>query len=162
MRSATEIGLIVAIAGLASYGTWMINGRPSGTVEGALAETPLREGEIRLEDALKEGAEGTVWIDSRREDEWRTDGLEGSIHLTTLSDVDLQEQIENHAAQLFEASRVIVYCSDVNCGLSHELAERLRGYPDVIACPVLVLHGGMAALRAGGLVTSSSRGSGSK
>lgn len=155
MKSVSEFGILLAVAGLAAGGNWLADGRPSG-MPPTMSEVPVREGSVILEDVLRDGLEGVVWVDARRESEWRADGMAGSIHITTLSDTDLAEQIAGHGDVLFAARRVVIYCGDVNCGLSHELAVRMKEY--LAGVEVVVLHGGMEALRAGGLIKSPSPG----
>ena len=157
MNSSSEFAVIVGLAMMAGLGAWLVDGRPSYVaVEEQLAQAELKEGEIRLEDLMKLGEEETVWVDARREDEWKADGLEGSIHVTTLSDDDIGTQLERHVDLLFGAKRMVIYCSDLNCGMSHELAELIKKkYADMVPSEVLVLHGGMTALRVAGRVRNS-------
>ncbi len=146
--------MILGISAILGLGTWLVDGRPSGDPAIEAARTPLKPGEIRLED-LQE-LEGVVWVDARRAGEWRRDGLPGSIHLTTLSDTDLGTQLAENQEALFTADRLVIYCGDLNCGLSHDLAERLRtDYADLIGGEILVLHGGLVALREAGMLKGS-------
>ncbi|GAA5482642.1 rhodanese-like domain-containing protein [Haloferula sargassicola] len=157
MRVTHEMTAIVAAAVLLSAGHWLADGRPSGIPAVELAKTPLKEGEIALATLQEEGLDGVVFIDARKPEEWRADGLEGSINVTTLSDQDLVQQLEPHLERLMTARRIVVYCGDIHCGLSHELAERLRdGFSDVLPGRPLVLQGGMTALREAGLVKETS------
>lgn len=158
MKSSLEVGLIGLVAVAAGLVTWMAEGRPSGIPADELAAAPLRPGEVRLETLREQGLDGILWVDARKESAWKTDGLAGSIHLTILSDRSLGEQVESHLEALAGATRVIVYCDDLHCSLSHDLADALRGQ-GFVPGEILVLHGGMTALRAAGMVTDSSRGS---
>ncbi len=156
MKSAVELGLIGGLAVLASLGNWLFEGKPSGDPSMELQKIPLKDGEILLETALKDGAEGVVWMDARPAAAWSQERMEGSINITMLSDEPLADQLARHADVLFGSSRVIVYCDDVHCSVSHDLSKQLKGeFRDFVAGEVLVLHGGMTALRAGGLVTNS-------
>lgn len=157
MKSVTELGLITGVALLAGLGNWLIEGKPSADPVKELGQMPLKEGEILLEQALKEGGEGLVWVDARPTENWKAERMRGSINITMQSDEALGDQIVRHQDALFGASRVIVYCDDVHCSVSHDLSERLKGeYRDLVAGEILVLHGGMTALRGAGLVTNSS------
>lgn len=157
MKSAVELGLIGGIAVVAGLGNWLVGGKPSGNPTVESQNIPLKEGEIRLETALEEAGEGVVWIDARPAAVWSNERMEGSINITMLSDESLADQLARHADILFGSSRVIVYCDDVHCPVSHDLRKQLKGeFRDFVAGEVLVLPGGMTVLRAAGLVTSSS------
>ena len=162
MKSSAQLGLITAVAMLGGLCHWLVDGRPSGVPEDDFAETaargdlpPLKEGEVRL-DGL-EGREGVLWVDARRRDRWERDGLPGSISVTSLSDEDLVTQLSKYENELFGARVMVIYCDDLNCALSHELAERLkREFEGLVPDEVLVLQGGHVALRAAGMIKNSS------
>ncbi|BCX47305.1 hypothetical protein HAHE_12130 [Haloferula helveola] len=156
MKSSVEVALIAGFAILAGTGTWFASGRPSGEPVTELAQTPLKEGEVRLQTLLEEGTTGVLWVDARRKDAWQKDGLEGSIHVTTLSDEDLGMQIVRHENAFFGAAKVVIYCDDLHCSLSHDLAERMKAeYSALVAGEILVLQGGMTALREAGMIKDS-------
>lgn len=158
MKSSIEVAIIGVVAVAASFGTWMVGGRPSGMPEKELATTPLRPGEVQLATLVEQGLDGILWVDARKESAWKGDGIKGSIHLTILSDDPLMAQVERHMEALAGAERVVVYCDDLHCSLSHDLAKGLREV-GIVGGEILVLQGGMTALRQGGLVTDSSPGS---
>ena len=157
MKSAAELGLIAAISVVAGLGNWLVSGMPSGDPVVNLENTPLKEGEILLSEALEDGGEGVVWIDGRPTEIWRQERKPGSINVTMQSDENLGDQLARHSDVLFGARRVIIYCDDVHCTVSHDLSKQLKSedYRDFIAGEILVLHGGMVALKNEGLVTSS-------
>ncbi len=153
MRIAHEMTAIVAAAAIASGIHWMAEGRPSGIPAEELARTPLREGEVEWSTLRAEGLDGVLFIDARRAEEWQRDGLKDSINITPLSDLDLVEQLAPHIDALASARRIVVYCGDLHCGLSHELAERLKAeFSELMAGEPSVLHGGMTALKEAGVV----------
>lgn len=158
MKSSIEVVIIGLVAVAASFGIWMAGGRPSGMPEQELASAPLRPGEVQLATLVEGGLDGILWVDARKESAWTSDGLKGSIHLTILSDDPLMAQVEEHLEELSDAGRVVVYCDDLHCSLSHDLANALREI-GIVPGEILVLQGGMTALRQGGLVTGSSPGS---
>lgn len=159
MKSVAELGLITGVAVVAGLGNWLFAGRPSPDPVAEQESIPLKEGEILLDQALKDGGEGVVWIDARPAQVWRKESMDGSINITMQSDEPLGEQIARHQDVLFGASRLIVFCDDVHCSVSHDLSEQLRGeYRDFVAGEILVLHGGMTILRDAGLTTGSSPG----
>lgn len=158
MKSSVEVAVIALAAVAAAILTWAADGRPSGQPSEELARAPLRPGEVRLETLREQGLEEILWVDARKQADWKTDGLPGSIHLTILSDESLEAQVERHLGQLATATRVVVYCDDLHCSLSHDLATALRDL-GLVPGEIVVLQGGMTALRQGGMVTDSSRAS---
>ena len=57
---------------------------------------------------------------------------------------------------LFGARLMVIYCDDLNCALSHELAERLKHeFEGLVPEDIRVLQGGHVALRAAGRITNS-------
>lgn len=156
MRVTHQMAILLGVAALASGGHWLAEGRPSGIPAVELESIPLKEGEIQLSTLQQEGLEGVLFIDARRNDEWQRDGLEGSINITSLSDEDLVGQLAPHFEALTTARRIVVYCGDIHCGLSHELADRLKAdFSDMLGGELSVLHGGMTALEVAGLVRAT-------
>lgn len=161
MKSSAQLGLITAVAMIGGLCHWLVDGRPSGVPEDefrAIAARgelpPLKEGEVRLESL--EGEEGVLWVDARAKDRWEHDGLAGSISVTSLSDEDLVTQLARYENELFGARLMVIYCDDLNCALSHELAERLRHeFEGLVPGDIRVLQGGHVALRAAGKIRSS-------
>ncbi|MGE9269293.1 MAG: rhodanese-like domain-containing protein, partial [Verrucomicrobiales bacterium] len=134
MKSSAQMGVIVGMAMGVGCVHWMLDGQPSGAspavqfrqdVESGMLPA-LKEGEVRLSDLEGELGEGILWVDARRKERWEENGLPGAINVTTLSDEDLVTQLARYENELFGARRMVIYCDDLNCGLSHELAERLR------------------------------------
>mgnify|MGYP000580870632 CR=1 FL=1 len=152
MKSAAELGLILGVSLLAGIGNWLADGRPSADPLKQVEETPLAEGEIAVDEAPPPGTEGVVWVDARRESQWRQDGVPGSIHLSILSDSPLEEQLARHAEELLAARLVVVYCDDLHCGLSHDLVTQLRATGLFEGVDFRVLHGGATVLRDRGLL----------
>lgn len=147
------MGLIVGIAVVASAGAWLVDGRPSDDPEKEMARVELRDGEISLEQLAEHGEQGVLWADARREDEWKADGLVGSIHVTTLSDENVGDQLIRYQDEIAKVQMMVIYCADVNCGMSHELAEIIKSdYAGLAPEEVWVLHGGLTALRVAGRV----------
>lgn len=155
MRAATELALVLACAALGGLGTWMIAGPPSRVV--ACDPANLAAEEICLATLKAEWPEGGfLWIDARTEEEWKRDGVPGSIHLTTVGGGSFEEQVEANLEQLGTAARAVVYCGSAGCGISKEVVKRLSALgmiPEVRA-----LHGGWEALHQAGLVKGPSPG----
>lgn len=148
-----QLVTILALSAAGAVATWKIAAPP---VAGPLACDPaaLEPIEICLDTVRNEWPEGSfLWIDARTEAEWRHDGLPGSLHLTTTAGANFEEQVEKNFEKIATATRAVVYCGDVGCGLSKEVAKRLPAYGPK---EVRALHGGTAALRAAGMLKDSS------
>ncbi len=158
MKSSYEVAVIVVVAVAAGVGTWVANGRPPAYPAAEADATPLRPGEVRLEMLQEKGLDGILWVDARKASAWQSDGLPGSIHLTIQSDESLGAQVERNLERLAMAGRVVVYCDDLHCSLSHDLATALRAL-ELVPGEILVLQGGMTKLREAGLLKDSSPGS---
>jgi len=156
MKTSTQMALITGVAFLASGIHWLAQGRPGTDPLEETARIPLRDGEIEAAELLAMEPGKVLFIDARRADEWQADGVVGAISITTLSDEDLALQLERHADALFGAERVAVYCGDIHCALSHELAERLkRDFAPLVGGDIKVVHGGLPALKAAGAAIRS-------
>jgi rhodanese-related sulfurtransferase len=151
-KIASEMAVLAGLVVLTSGVHWLAGGWPSGNPVERAAATPLREGEVSAESLREDGLEGVLFVDARREDQWRGDGVPGSIHLSLLGETGLDEQLMAHAEALMNARRIVIYCDGPECSLSHDLADRLRkDYADLLGGELRVVHGGIAALRAAGL-----------
>jgi rhodanese-related sulfurtransferase len=154
MKPAGELLLVLACAATGALGTWMITGPPSRVVPCDPATIAAEE--ICLATLQAEWPAGTfLWIDARLEDEWKRDGIEGSIHLSTAGAIRFEDQMEASLDRLGTTSRAVVYCGSAGCGISKEVVKRLKEYgmiPELRA-----LHGGWEALHQAGLVKGSSR-----
>ena len=94
-----------------------------------------------------------LWVDARSRAEWRRDGVPGSL-LFNINPAEDMNQMEAAAAQrISEAARVVVYCASDSCGVSSQVAARIRAMG--LGPEVYVLHGGWRALRAAGMVAGS-------
>ena len=54
------------------------------------------------------------------------------------------------ASKVVDASRVVVYCGDENCGISRQVADRIRSLG--LGTEVFVLHGGWKTLHSAGKI----------
>ncbi len=113
--------------------------------------TLLAADEVCLHTVIEDWKNDCIWIDARRRVDWEKDGLPGSLLLTTAQGESFDRLLEQAFPVLAEKNkRVVVYCGDVGCGTSREIAQRLREYqlvPDVKA-----LHGGWKSLSQAGLI----------
>ncbi len=165
MRGLVELALILGVSALAATAHWVVAGRPAPVLVSttAIAGEPviaLKPGEVMLAEILGE-AGGVLWVDARAPEEWQENGVHGSVNLSPRATEPLDAQIAAIVDRLGGSSRVVIYCADAGCGLSHEVAEALKPYRDLFGGDIVVLHGGVEVLRAAGVIRSSSAGSGS-
>ena len=149
-RYAWQIALLIGISAIAAVITHSV--RPP-VVVAPLACDPatLAADEICLQTVIGEWGNDCVWIDARRRVDWEKDGMPGSLLLTTAEGESFDQLLELAFPTLAEKQkRVVVYCSDVGCGTSREIAKRLRDYQ--LVPEVRALHGGWKALSEAGLV----------
>ena len=159
MKALSEMAVVMAVTGVAAAGHWLMAGKPGVTTGTEVAgQVALKPGEVFLADVLAMGDDGLLWVDARSDAEWRADGVEGSVNITPKGGAAIDAQLEREMTRLFEARRVVIYCADAGCGLSHQVAEVMRGFGDLVSGEILVLHGGHEALKAAGLVRNSSEG----
>jgi len=151
MRTITELALVLCLASAGAVATWKIAGPPDRSI--ACDPAKLSEDEVCLATVKAEWGD-VLWIDARSEEDWKRDGLPGSIHITTMGKVPFDQQIEASMEALAQGRKAVVYCNGLNCTLSKEVARQLRSYgllPEVKA-----LFGGYASLQAAGMIKASS------
>lgn len=154
MRTITELALVLCLASAGAVATWKIAGPPDRSV--ACDPAQISADEVCLATVKAEWGE-VFWVDARSEEDWKRDGLPGSIHITTMGKVPFDEQIAKNmdaiGTAISKSQRVVVYCNGVNCTLSKEVARQLRDFG--LGLEVKALHGGYDALKAAGLITGS-------
>lgn len=150
MNVIVQAAVIGAIATAAAGATWMIKGAPVRTVQCDPAS--LKPDEICLQQVPSDPE--IVWVDARSRKDWEISGVPGSI-LWNLDPAEDMQAFEAAAAMRIAVNpRVIVYCGDENCGVSRQVAERIRALD--LGAEVSVLHGGWRALSEAGRVKGSS------
>lgn len=152
MKSA--LGQLVAIVGIslaAAGGTYWIKGAPARLLRCDPAS--LKPGEVCLQQIPPD--DPVLWVDARLRKDWQANGLPGSVLWSLDRSEDMQAMEAEAALRIMETPRVIVYCGDENCGLSHQVAEKIRELQ--LGAEVSVLHGGWRALREAGRIKDSNR-----
>jgi len=148
MNAAVQLLMVVGLAAAGAGGTYFAKGPPVRTL--VCDPATLKPGEICLEQVQ----EPVVWIDARPRKDWQSNGLPGSI-LWNLDGAEDAAAFEAEAMQkLFENPKAVVYCSNEDCGVSQQVAEKIRKLdPDF---DVKALRGGWQALKDAGRIKDSS------
>lgn len=151
MRGLGQLTAILFISLTAAVGTYLLKGWPVRTF--SCDPALLKPGEVCIQQVPVEAA--ILWVDARNRKDWLANGLSGSI-LWNLDVNEDSEVMEAEAAmRILEAPKVIVYCGDENCGLSHQIAEKIRALE--LGAEVFVLRGGWRALNESGRIKDSNR-----
>ena len=153
MKAIGQLLAIGIISLAAAGGTYLVKGPPTRTVQ--CDPATLKPDEVCLQEIGPD--EAVLWVDARHRKEWEKNGMPGSTLWNLDADEDMQAFEADVAMRIMETPRVIVYCGDENCGLSRQVADRIRSLG--LASEVSVLHGGWRALSEAGLVKDSNPGS---
>jgi rhodanese-related sulfurtransferase len=153
MNAFGQLAAIAAVALTASGATWLIKGPPVRTF--ACNPASLKPDELCIQQ-IPENTQ-VVWVDARSRADWKKNGLPGSVLWNLDPAEDMQAFEADVALRVAETPRVIVYCGDENCGLSRQVADRIRALG--LGTEVYVLHGGWRALNEAGRIRNSNPGS---
>jgi rhodanese-related sulfurtransferase len=146
------IGQLLAIGSIslaAAGGTFLLQGPPERSF--VCDPATLKPDEICLEQIASEAE--ILWVDARSRKDWGKSGLPGSLLWNLDPGEDMQVFESEAAMRIMETPRVVVYCGDENCGLSRQVAERIRSLQ--LGAEVSVLHGGWRALKEAGRIKDS-------
>jgi rhodanese-related sulfurtransferase len=139
------IGVLTLVA---AFSTWFIKGTLVRELICKVSE--ISPEEVCLNTVLEDWKNDVIWVDARRKEDWEQDGIKGSVHITNIASENFDQLMEDAFPQLAQGKRVVVYCDDVGCGTSLEVAKRIREFqlvPDVKA-----LYGGWKALKKAKLI----------
>jgi rhodanese-related sulfurtransferase len=151
MKPLAELALVVLLASAGALATWMVAGPPDRAI--ACDPAKMSAEEICLATVKAEWPDA-LWIDARSQEAWKTDGLPGSIHLTTMGQVSFDEQLAASFDKLANAQRAVVYCDGLNCNLSKEVVRQIKDYK--LPLEAKALYGGVEALKAAGMMVKGS------
>lgn len=149
MNSFGQLAAIAFISLSAAVGTFWLKGPPVRKL--ACDPATLKAGEVCLEQISPDAK--ILWVDARLRRDWEKTGVQGSLLWNLDPAEDMQAFEAETATHLLETPRVIVYCGDENCGISHQVAERIRALQ--MGAEVLVLRGGWRALSEAGRIKDS-------
>ncbi len=135
---------IVLLALAAAGVTYRIKGPPNRAVP--CDPAALKADEVCLARVLDEWHGTVLWVDARTRADWQRDGVAGSL-LWNLDQTEDMQAFEAAAAQrMMDGQRVLVYCNNENCGVSRQVADRIKALQ--LGNEVYVLYGGWRALAA--------------
>lgn len=150
MNAIGQLFAIGCISLAGAGGTYLIKGPPERRL--ACDPATLKSDEVCLEQIPSDSR--VLWVDARLRKDWEKTGLPGSVLWNLDPGEDMQAFEAAIAMRIMETPRVVVYCSDENCGLSRQIAERIRGLG--LGAEVSVLHGGWRSLSEAGWIKDSS------
>ena len=142
LRQLTAIGVISLAAAAATYA---IKGPPLRHL--ICDPTSLKSDEICLSQIP--AAARILWVDARSRSAWQQSGVPGSVLWNLDPAEDMQAFEADVALHIMDTPQVIVYCGDENCGVSRQIADRIRELQ--LGARVSVLRGGWRALNEAGL-----------
>jgi rhodanese-related sulfurtransferase len=146
MNALGQLAAITIISSAAAGGTYFVKGAPARKL--VCNPETLKKDEVCIQHIPADAK--VVWVDARSRKDWERDGLPGSVLWNLDASEDMQAFEAEVAAKIIETPRVIVYCSNENCGLSRQVAEKIHALQ--LGAEVSVLHGGWRALNEAGRI----------
>lgn len=151
MKVVSQVAGILLLSCVAAAVTYFYRGAPERGV--VCDPAAMKPDELCLETVLDELEGNVLWIDARMRRDWERDGVPGSLLWNLDPGEDAQAFEAEAMARLIDGPKVVVYCGDESCGVSRQVAERIRALG--LGTEVYVLHGGWRALQAAGKVKAS-------
>jgi len=151
MKAIRQLATIVGISLAAAAGTCWIKGAPVRVF--SCDSASLKPGEICLQQIPLNSQ--VLWVDARLRKDWLANGIPGSVLWNLDGTEDMQAMEAEAAIRIIDTPRVIVYCGDENCGLSHQVADKIRALQ--LGAEVSVLRGGWRALSEAGRIKDSNQ-----
>ena len=141
MSIGLQLAIIAAISLAAAGLTYLVKGPPARS---HLCDPATRKAdEICLSEITNQS--DILWVDARSRGAWQKNRLPSSILWNLDPTEDMQAFEANNAEKIAAAQRVVIYCGDENCGISHQVADRILGLE--LNAEVSVLRGGWRALK---------------
>lgn len=149
MNSWAQLVVISTVSLVAAGGTWLVKGPPKRLLQ--CDPVTLKPDEVCLQTIANRA--DIVWVDARKRSDWEKNGVPGSLLWNLDPAEDMQAFEAEVAVRVADNPRVIVYCGDENCGVSRQVADRIRALG--LGAEVSVLRGGWRALSEAGRVKDS-------
>lgn len=150
MKPWQQVTAIAVLALAAAAGTALIKGPPNRLFR--CDPSTLKSDEVCLE-TIPAGTD-VLWVDARPRADWQQNGVPGSLLWNLDPAEDMHAFEAAVAVKIATTRRVIVYCGDENCGVSRQIADRIRKLD--LGAEVAVLRGGWRALREAGRIRHAS------
>jgi len=147
MNAVAQFAIVIGMSLAAAGGTYLVKGAPVRKL--ACNPADLKQDEI----CIQQVTDSVLWIDARPRAEWEKNGVPGSILWNLEASEDAQAFEQEAAMRIVENPNVVVYCSNENCGISRQVAEKILKLD--LGAEVKVLRGGWQALRDAGRVKDS-------
>lgn len=144
MKTVRQICSIFLATALLGGVTYFIKGKPLPKVV-ACDPAAMSAEELCLQTVLNDLHTDVMWVDARSREDWQRNGLSGSILITNHPAENFDHLLESNVEKLASAKTVIVYCSDIGCGTSKEIANRIRATG--LSQSVYALHGGYESIK---------------
>lgn len=148
MNTVRQLLLLLVLAGVTSATYRIVHGPPN---RGSRCDPAALRADERCLSQLPHADPTTLWVDARPRQQWLKNGLPGSILWNLEPGEDMHAFEAQAMPRIADASLVVVYCGDEHCGISRQVAERIRALE--LGVEVVVLHGGWRALRDAGRVS---------
>jgi rhodanese-related sulfurtransferase len=142
MKALAQLAAVLALAFAAAAVTYWVKGPPNRAVR--CDPSGLKPDEVCLERVMTEWKGQVLWVDARSRAEWERDGMAGALLWNLDPNENMQTFEADAAGRMLEGPRVVVYCSNENCGVSREVAKKIRDTQ--LSNEVFVLYGGWRAL----------------
>lgn len=140
MNAFFQLAAIGTISFASAGGTYLIRGAPVRSF--VCDPATLKPGEVCLQQIPEDAP--VLWVDARSRADWEKSGVPGSVLWNLDPTEDMQAFEAETAMRIMEMPRVIVYCGDENCGISSQVAERIKALG--LDAEISVLRGGWRAL----------------
>jgi rhodanese-related sulfurtransferase len=141
MNAFAQLAAVSTISFAAAGASWLLRSSPDTPPTFHCDASKIPSDEICLSDAKGK----ILWVDARSRSEWQETGIKDSI----LWNMDSQEDANTFEAEaaphIAAAELVVVYCGSEKCGISREVADRIRRMD--LGPQVKVLHGGWDAIK---------------
>ena len=144
MNSLTQLAAVLTISLAAAGTTYWIKGPPDRAVSCDPAKLPADE--VCLDRVMSEWQGKVLWVDARPRAEWERNSMAGAFLWNLDTNEDMNAFEAEAMGRMVDGGRVIVYCSNENCGTSRQVADRIKALQ--LGNEVFVLHGGWRALAA--------------
>lgn len=148
MKLTIQILGILILSIFATGVTYWIKGDPMRYADvGLLDDVSAQQGEIKIED-IRAQKKDVLWIDARSRRQWASNGLVGSLFISSDPREEMEQLIAENMQALFDAETeeclVVIYCDQVVCSDSKNVVVALREAGFKIN--LFRLKGGYAAL----------------